>query len=213
MAGKAVCMIAVLICLVLAGCGKTPVVPYVAPASGPAANLRIVTNSEVSGRVFEGCPVQGQLMARAGRFKNDRPNINNPQYPLNPPTLDMARRAFPPLPEYMPPTRMAGGFYREVAAEYVVPAGKPFAMHTVGASAGGGMSTYFVCPRATRVFEFQAGKDYEAVIGIVKVPLTEGGHAVQCLFSVRRLLDAEGVETPLLLPVRPAVTPDPQCKK
>ncbi|MFN3579895.1 MAG: amidase [Pseudomonas sp.] len=202
-----------IVTLLATGCAATPPVPYTEPsAATPTANVRLITNGQVRGAVFSACPVNGTLMAEAGRFKNDRASINFPQYPVTPTSLNMPPRATPTLLEYMSPTRMANGPYREVVTEYKVPAGKPFAFHFFGATAGGFSSTYLVCPMATGVFEFVAGENYEVGIGMI-AHTVEGKQQIGCIMRAVRLLSLPGAEISLPFPVSQVISPAPNCKK
>ncbi|UZE31139.1 hypothetical protein [Pseudomonas asplenii] len=75
----------------LSACSARPWVPYVEPAPDTdTAQLRVLTNGEVRGGVYEGCVGNEQGLAKAGRFgENRQPAINYPQSPLVPPKLDM----------------------------------------------------------------------------------------------------------------------------
>lgn len=195
------------------GCAATPPKPYTEPSTAtPTANVRLITNGQVRGAPFSGCPVQGQLMAQAGRFKEARMSIDFPQYPASPASLNMPPRTTPTLMEYMSLTRMAHGSYREVVTEYRVPAGVPFAFHFFGATAGGFGSTYLVCPMKTGVFEFEAGKNYEVGIGMI-AHMVDGEPRASCIMRAVRLLSVPNLEIALPIPLNQSISPAPNCKK
>lgn len=202
-----------LLVLIGTGCAVSPPVPYSEPAAEvPTANVRLITNAQVSGAAFSGCPVEGALMAQAGRFSKHGMSSNYPQHPQNPSSLNMSPRVLPALLEYMSPVRMANGPYREVAVEYKVPAGIPFAFHFNGATAGGFSSTHLVCPVRTGVFEFAAGEDYDVGIGMMAREI-DGKQQVVCVMTALRLLSIPGTDMSLPLPLAQVSADEPNCKK
>jgi len=187
----------------LSACSARPWVPYVEPAPGTdTAQLRVVTNGEVRGGVYEGCVGNEQGLAKAGRFgENRQPAINYPQSPLVPPKLDMPSRFAPKLSDYLGVTSMAEGLYSEMVAEYRVPAGKPFVLSREVLAAGSYGSTYIQCPEQAQVFTFEKGKNYEAYLGINSVIASDGTTQVKCPYAVYELVNVgrQGLSLPGML--------------
>ena len=173
----------------LVGCSIKPVEPYVEPASGtPTASLRVITNGGVGGGSYKGCVGGWKNLATAGRFKNGSPSINYIQQPEHPPRLPMPARIAPALPELPPVLRRAEGSYAEIVAEYRVPAGEPFLLHSIGASAGGVGNQYSACPGERGVFQFEANKHYEMMAGMFVRTDKEGNAENACIFSIYELM-------------------------
>ena len=175
--------------LSLVGCSIKPVEPYTEPAAGtPTATLRVITNGGVGGGSYKGCQGAWKNLATAGRFKDGSPSINYIQQPEHPPRLQMPERIAPAMPELPPVLRRAEGSYGEIVAEYRVPAGEPFLLHSVGASAGGVGNQYSTCPGERGVFQFEANKHYEMMAGMFVRTDKEGNANNACIFSVYELM-------------------------
>ncbi|BBP76083.1 hypothetical protein PHLH7_21870 [Pseudomonas sp. Ost2] len=189
--------------ILLTACGMRPWVPYVEPAPGTdTAQLRVITNGEVRGGVYDGCVGNEQGLARAGRFYGDHlPSINYPQSPVVPPRLDMPARFAPKLSDYLGAIRMAEGNYSEIVAEYRVPAGKPFVLALQTLQAGTYGSSYMQCSEQAAVFTFEKGKNYEVFMGINSITAKDGTTQVKCPFAAYELvsLGTRGLVLPSML--------------
>ncbi|RBH53628.1 MULTISPECIES: amidase [Pseudomonas] len=189
--------------MLLTACGARPWVPYLEPAPGTdTAQLRVITNGEVRGGVYDGCVGNEQGLAKAGRFYGDHlPAINYPQSPVVPPRLDMPARFAPKLSDYLGATRMAEGNYSEMVAEYRVPAGKPFVLVLQTLQAGSYGSSYMQCSEQAGVFTFEKGKNYEVYLGINSVTSNDGTTQVKCPFVGYELVSfgKQGFSLPSML--------------
>lgn len=200
----------------LAGCSGVTTAPYEEPAeSENTARVRVITNSSVYGDALAtNCaPAKRHAMAIAGRYTRDgRPSINYPQYPLVSADLGMPKRIAPRLTQYVAAIRMAEGLYTEVVGEYRVRTDWPFQVSTAGAVIGSYGSTYTSCPAGARLVNFEAGKDYEVLAGVLVTPDADGQEAIRCAFAVFELVSIPG--TKYVLPKRLALREPPttQCK-
>lgn len=197
--------------VLLSACNRQPWVPYVAPPAGTdTAQLRVITNGEVRGTSYTGCIGNEQGLAKAGRFYDgDKPSINYPQSPLVPAVLGMPPRALPKMADYLGMISMAEGTYREIVAEYAVPAGRPFLLSRDEFVVGSYGSTYSKCPALSAVYTFEKGKQYEAYIGMVYGGGVDGKQGVRCPFFVYEL-QAQKLSMPTMLEAMPAT--DRPCR-
>lgn len=170
-----------LICCLISSCANTiPVGDYSEPDSDKGtALLRIISNAQVSGAVYQSCISEEGLLTNPGKFKNGEPNGAHPPFPVTEKTLGMLPRFAPPLSQYWSGRLLAEGDYGEAVAEYRVPAGTPFILHSHGTRAVIGQMAS-VCEGQSAVYVFEEGKQYEMFSGYL---VLDNGQQV-CPFSV-----------------------------
>lgn len=192
---------------ILYGCTQKTVMPYESlPLSPTSANLRVVTNGEVRGGTAAGCLQEPKNLAKAGRFGRDgRVAINFLQVPATPPVVNMLPRFAPKLPQYLGIYHMAEGAYTEVVAEYRIPTDAPFLLTREKLYSGGFSDTYETCPASQKLFIFEPGKSYEALVGIQTVKDTDGNNRRRGPFFVYELKAGKG--GPLLIEKLDSYTP------
>lgn len=205
---------AVFAALTLAGCSGIPSVPYVQPSSEQGtARIRVITNSSVFGDNVVGtcAPSPRHKMAEAGRFGDDgRVNVNYPQFPVTPVDLGVPNSVAPELVQYVGAVRMAEGLYTKVETQYRVSTAAPFQLATLGAAVGSYGSTYSTCPAIARVYTLQPGKDYQAIVGVGRMPF--GDSALTCFFGLFELTSIPGGRIALPKAVAGTEPPTALCK-
>lgn len=199
----------------LAGCGGIPSVPYVdPPLSSDLARVRVITNSSVYGdSITSNCaPRPRHTMAVAGRQYDDgSPHSTWAQYPLETRKIGgMPDRIAPKLIKLMPSVRMAEGMYVEIETEYLVPTKAPFQIATLGAVMGGYGSTNAVCHQDAKVFDLEAGQNYEVRVGMDSRKTPEGESLV-CLLVVSKMLTIGNTEFSLPIPLKGRPAPQEWC--
>ncbi|WP_110996548.1 hypothetical protein [Pseudomonas sichuanensis] len=202
-----------LIVLSLAACSSIPSQPYQEPAdSTPTARMRVISNSDVFGDSVTGrcAPNLRHQMVQAGRFSAGRAVENYPQFPKAPAQLGMPQRLSPPLLSLTPTVRMAEGRLEEVVAEYRVPTSAPFQLATTGAGAGTSLGRGIYCAEEARVYNLEAGRDYEVTIGMGAIGQGENAR-LACRFDVRLLTPLGPGDMLMPVPVAGAAAPRKFC--
>lgn len=202
-----------LIVFSLAGCSSIPTQPYQEPlGSTSTARMRVISNSNVFGDSVTGrcAPNVRHTMAQAGHFSAGRAQANHPQFPLTPAKLGMPPRLSPPLLSLTPTVRNAEGRVEEVVAEYRVPTTAPFQLATLGAGMGTSLGRGTYCEEQARVYNLEAGRDYEVTIGMGAVG--QGDNArLACRFDVRLLMSIGQGEMMMPVPVAGTAAPKKFC--
>ncbi|MFF7109069.1 hypothetical protein [Pseudomonas sichuanensis] len=202
-----------LVVLLLAGCSGIPSQPYQEPSGlVPTARMRVISNSDVYGDSVTGrcAPNLRHQMVQAGRFSAGRALENYPQFPKAPAQLGMPMRLSPPLLSLTPTVRMAEGRLEEVVAEYRVPTSAPFQLATLGAGAGTPLGRGIYCDEEARVYNLQAGRDYEVTIGMGTIG--QGDNArLACRFDVRELTSIGQGEMMMPVPLTGSAPPRKLC--
>lgn len=206
---------AIYLMAVLAGCGGIPSVPYQDPIGGDnTARLRVITNSSVfADSIIGGCaPSTRHKIAEAGRFYDGvTPNQNYPQYPVSPSVIDMPKSYEPEMIQYVGAVRMAEGLYSKVVTEHRVRTDVPFQLATLGAAMGSYGSTYSVCNGGAKVYTLEPGKDYQAVVGVGRIPSGTATEPLSCLFGLFELVPIPNTNVALPLPLSSTSSPESMC--
>lgn len=206
---------AVLLTAALAGCGVIPSVPYQDPVGVEGtARIRVITNSSVFGDSMVGncAPSTRHKIAEAGRFYDGlRLNQNYPQYPVNPAVIGMPKSYEPEMIQYIGAVRMAEGLYTKVVTEHRVRADVPFQLATSGAAMGSYGSTYSVCKGGAKVYTLEPGKDYQAIVGIGRIPNGADTEPLSCFFGLFELLPVPNTDMALPLPLSSTPAPEKLC--
>lgn len=206
-----------LLASMLAGCGGIPSVPYQEPPeSDSTARIRVITNSSVFGdSITANCaPTPRHIMAESGRqYTNGTPHSTYQQYPLKTKKLvGMPNRTAQKMIDLKPNIQMAEGMYVEVEAEYLVPTNMPFQVATLGAVMGSYGSTNAVCRGDAKVFDLEAGEDYELIVGMTPRMTPDGG-GLFCRLQLYKLIPIGKNGASLPLPVRANPAPQEWCEQ
>lgn len=202
---------------VLSGCGGIPSVPYQDPVSEEGtARVRFVTNSSVFGdSVSRNCaPSPRHKVAEAGRFQGSTPLSDYPQYPAAPSSLGMRSmpQGFEPeLVQYIGAIRMAEGRYAKVVTEHRVRTDMPFQLASLGAAIGSYGSTYMVCKGGAKLYQLEPNKDYEAIVGVGRMPSGSEAEPLHCFFGMFELVSRLDSNTVIPLPLKSTVAPEKLC--
>ncbi|MDH0732706.1 hypothetical protein N5F23_19690 [Pseudomonas sichuanensis] len=202
-----------LVVLLLAGCSGIPSQPYQEPSGlVPTARMRVISNSDVFGDSITGrcAPSVRHTMVQAGHFLAGRALENHPQFPLAPAKLGMPQRLSPPLLSLTPTVRNAEGRVEEVVAEYRVPTTAPFQLATLGAGMGTSLGRGIYCDEQARVYNLEAGRDYEVTIGMGAVGQGDNARPV-CRFDVRVLMPIGQGDQVMPMPVTGFAAPRKRC--
>ncbi|WP_280370217.1 hypothetical protein [Pseudomonas sp. BN411] len=211
--GRAVVL--ALLTAVLSGCGGISSVPYQDPLSAEGtARIRVITNSSVFGDSIVGscAPTPRHKFAEAGRFHNGvTPNPSYPQYPATPSTLGMPKSYEPEMVQYIGAVRMAEGLYTKVVTEHRVRADVPFQLASLGAAVGSYGSTYSVCKAGAKVYKLEPGKDYQAIVGVGRIPSGSKPEPLSCFLGLFELLPVPDTEMAIPLSMKSTPAPEKLC--